>query len=305
MRPTHELLETFERCRRAGIYARDFERYKITPHQMLMSGIREGLTIDRQDFWQAAGEKCFELAVQPGLDSKQFDLHAEVVHLCALSDVLSAALRKDGPWKPVESIEVGDGFTWESDAFLDPSGDCLRRVVCVSSWSDDRSYSLCRSWGSLGTVCLHNLPMKIAVCLIGSHRDGRYHCPWTKAVLHPVNKKLRFRKKADKGTGFKDSWTPIFREDRDEIDTKTWLQSMYNDGVLQDSMFVVDLPVPAKESRKEIIELAARRLDQIESNVTLPDRQLSTCDFPVPCSFRSPCHHGDIPSGKYGFVKIT
>jgi hypothetical protein len=268
-----------------------------------MSGIREGLTIsDREDYWQAAGERCFELAIQPGLDSKQYDLHAEVVHLCALSDILSAALRKNEPWKPVEPIEVVNGTTWESDAFLDPSGEALRRVICVSSWSDDRSYSLCRSWGSLGTVCLHNMPMKIAVCMIGAHREGRYHSHWTKAVLHPVNKKLRFRKKVE--GKFKESWVPIFREDRDEISTQEWLQAMLDDGVLQDSTFVIDLPVPEPRARQEIIDLASRRLDQIYRTKELPSRQLSTCDWPQVCMYRSNCHSGNSPSGRYGFVQI-
>jgi hypothetical protein len=301
---THELLESYEKCQRAGIYDRDWEKYKLTPHKMLMEGIREGLTIDRKDYWQAAGEICFELAVQPGLDSKQFDLHAEVVHLCSLSDILSAALRKNDPWNPVEPIEVGNGIIWESDSFLDGTGDALRRVVCVSSWSDDRHYSMMRSWGSLGTVCLHNMPMKIAVCVLGSHRDGRYHSHWTKAVLHPVNKKLRFRKRTEKGTGFKESWTPVFREDRDEITTQNWLQSMLDDGVLQDSMFVVELPVPESRARQEIIDLASRRLDEIYNTKTLPDKQFSTCDWPTPCMNRCHCHKGDNPSGKYGFVKI-
>ena len=271
---------------------------------MLMSGIREGLVSSRSDYWQAAGERCFELAVQPGLDSKQFDLHAEVVHLCALSDVLSAALRKGEPWKPVEPIEVGNGSLWESDAFLDPSGDSLRRIVCVSSWSDDRSYSLCRSWGSLGSVCLYEMPMKIAVCMIGAHKDGRYHSPWTKGFLHPVSKKLRFRRKNGKGEGFKESWISIFREDRDEIDTKTWLQSMLDDSVLQDSTFVIDLPLPETKARQEIVDLAARRLDQIYSTKDLPMRQLSTCDFPFPCNHRSHCHKNENPSGRYGFVRV-
>lgn len=304
MTPTHELIEHYEHCRREGIFARDWYKYKLTPQQMLAEGIREGLTSPRQDFYQAAGEKCFELAVQPGLDSKQFDLHAEVVHLCAMADVISAALRKEGPWTPVEPIEVGNGFIWESDAYLEASGDALRRVICVSSWSDDRHYSLCRSWGSLGPVCLHNLPMKIAVVLMGSHRDGRYHSHWSKAVLHPVSKKLRFRRKGGKGEGFKESWTPIFREDRDEISTQTWLQSMLDDGVLQDSLILIDLPVPESKARQEIIDLASRRLDQIDRTETLPDRQLSTCDWPTPCIFRSPCHRGDMPSGKYGFIRV-
>ena len=303
-RPTHKLIEHYEHCHREGIFARDWERYKLMPQEMLMSGVREGMTVSRSDFWQAAGEKCFELAVEPGLDSKQHDLHAEVVHLCALSDVLSAAIRKGEPWKPVEPIEVGNGSIWDSDAFLDPSGEALRRIVCVSSWSDDRSYSLCRSWGSLGSVCLYEMPMKIAVCMIGAHREGRYHSHWTKAVLHPVSKKLRFRRKNGKGEGFKDSWTPIFREDRDEISTKTWLQSMLDDGVLQDSTFVIDLPVPEKSARKEIVELAARRLDQIYSTKDLPGKQLSTCDWPTVCSHRSHCHKNEPPSGRYGFVRV-
>lgn len=271
---------------------------------MLMEGIMEGLTIDRKDFFQAAGEKCYELAIEPGLDSKQYDLHSEVVHICALSDILSAALRKGEAWKTVETIEVGNGSMWDSDAFLDPSGDALRRVMCVSSWSDDRSYSLCRSWGSLGTVCLHNLPMRIAVCMIGSHREGRYHSHWTKGNLHPVNKKLRFRKRTEKGTGFKDSWISVSREDRDEISTQVWLQAMLDDGVLQDSTFVVDLPVPELQARQEINDLASRRLDEIYNTKTLPEKQLSTCDWPTVCNCRGFCHSGNNPSGKYGFVKI-
>ena len=272
---------------------------------MLAAGIREGLTSTRNDFFQAAGERCFELAVQPGLDSKQFDLHAEVVHLCSLADILSLALRKDGPWKPVEPIEVGNGSTWESDAYLDGSGAFLRRVICTSSWSEDRHFSVCRSWGSLGPVCLYDLPMKIAVCLIGAHREGRYHSFWTRGYLHPANRKLRFRKRTDSATGFKSSWISIWREDRDEIDTRTWLQGMLDDSVLQDSTVLIDLPVPTKEAKQNILDLAARRLDQIYSTETLPDQQLSTCDFPIPCIFRSPCHSNLQPSSKYGFVPCS
>ncbi len=302
MRTTHELLEHFEHCRREGIYARDWYKAKVSPQQMLAAGMREGLLSSRPDFGQAAGERCFELAVNPGLDSKQHDLHAETVHICSMADLITSAIRKKEPWKPLEAVEVENGSMWESDAYLDPSGSELRRVICVSSWSDDRHYSAVRSWGSLGTVCLHGLPMKIAVVLIGAHRDGRYHSHWSKGLLHPANKKLRFRKKSD--GKFKESWTPIWREDRDEISTGDWLQAMFDDGVLQDSLILVDLPVPESSVRQDIIDLAARRLDQIYSARTLPDRQMSTCDFPVPCKWRTPCHAGAEISGRYGFVQI-
>ena len=146
--------------------------------------------------------------------------------------------------------------------------------------------------------------MKIAVCMIGAHKDGRYHSPWTKGFLHPVSKKLRFRRKNGKGEGFKDSWISIFREDRDEIDTKTWLESMLSDGVLSDVCFPIDLPLPEPKARQEIVDLAARRLDQIYSTKDLPMRQLSTCDFPFPCSHRGHCHKNENPSGRYGFVRV-
>lgn len=302
--PSHELLESYERCNRYGIYAREWRKIKISPQKMLMEGIREGILSDSRDFGQTAGERCFELAVNPGLDSKQYDLHAETVHVCSLADVVTSAIRKDEPWTPVGPIEVGNGSIWESDAYLEQSGDALRRVVCVSSWSDDRHFSLCRSWGSLGTVCLHNLPMKIAVVLVGAHRDGRYHSHWSRGFLHPVNRKLRFRKKSDGNSKFKDSWTQVWREDRDEITTHDWLQSMHTDGVLEDSLILVDLPVPDAAQRQKICDLAARRLDQIENTERLPEQHLSTCDWPVKCDFISPCWREDTPNGRYGFVPV-
>ena len=97
---------------------------------MLMAGIHEGLTVDSNNWGQAAGEKCYELAVQPGLESSQFDIHSEVVHLCAMSDVISTAVRKKEPWKPLGAVEVGYGGRWENDAYLDGTG-AVYGVYCA------------------------------------------------------------------------------------------------------------------------------------------------------------------------------
>lgn len=273
---------------------------------MMRRSIRAGLISTRSDFGECAGEESLALGAEPGLDSKQHNLYDQVIHLGSISDIVCHALRKTGetPWMIPDPVMLGDGPTWHSAAFLAPDGSHLRRVCLVSGWSDDRHFSEARSWFSLGEVCAYNLPMKQAVVVLGAHRDGKRHGHWSKAVLHPVNKKLRFRKRTEISSGFKDSWVPIFREDRDEILTSTWLQSMLDDGVLQDSLFTVDIPVPNKEARQRILDLTSRKLERVLKMKALPEQNLSTCDFPVPCSFRSNCHKNEEPSGRFGFVRI-
>ena len=303
MSTTAELLEIYESCHRAGIYFRDHRKYKLTVHEILMQGIREGLRSDRKDYGQRSGEHVFELAVKPGFTSDQHDLHAQAIHLCSLSDIIATAVRRKEPWKPAPPVELGEGLQWESDAFLEPSGDCLRRILCVSSWNNDRHYATCRGWGTLGSMCAYGLPMKIAVVVLGSQRDGRYHSPWTKGLMHPVSKQLRFRKKSE--GKFKDTWKQVLREDRAEISTTEWLDGMLNDGVLQDSLLLIEVPLPSAEIQKQIRELAIRNLEEIYETEELPRQQLSTCFWPHKCQFLSPCHKGETPSSRFGFVRIN
>lgn len=303
MEPTSDLLDFFELCHRAGVYYRDYRKAKVTVHQMLMKGIFEGLVTDRPDYGQAAGEKCFDIAVKPGFQSDQHDLHAEAVHVCSLADAITTSLRHKAAWRPAPPVELGTGHLWESDAFLDPSGTCLRRVITVSQWSEERHYAACRGWGTLGTMCAYGLPVKLCVVQIGQHREGRFYSPWTRGFLHPVSRQLRFRKKGG-GEGFKSSWSQVWREDRAEISTREWLQAMLDDGVLEDSVTIVEVPLPGAEAQKTIRELAIRRLDEIYDAEALPDQQLSTCFWPRRCPFLSPCHKGETPNGRYGFVKI-
>jgi len=79
---------------------------------------------------------------------------------------------------------------------------------------------------------------------------------------------------------------------------------MYSDGVLQDVCFNVEIPVPEKAARQMIIDLAARKLDEIYEANILPDPNLSTCFWPTPCIHKTHCHTGAVPSGKYGFVRV-
>lgn len=301
-----DLIKAYEHCNRDGYWARDFEHYKIDGTEMLQRALRTGLTSDRKDFGEHAGESCYGMGVEPGLQTKQLDIHSEVCHLACLSDVLCTAIRKpqESPWLIPDPIALPNGPTWHPSVYMDPTGTYLRRIALVSSWNDDRHFYECRAWNSLGEICAFGMPMQLVICVIGSNRSGRRHSYWSHGLRHPVSRKLRFRKRTDKSIPFKDSWTECWREDYDEISTKEWLQAMHEDGVLADSCFVVDIPVPDQPARDKIVELASKRLEQIYKLKTLPPQQLSTCDWPAPCQFRSNCHKDEQPSGRYGFVPV-
>jgi hypothetical protein len=299
---TADILDGYERCARIPFWGRDWEKGRLSPQDMLDIGVRAGLTCPiGDDPGMTAGEELYSLGATREIESKQHDLHAQVVHLSSIADLVTTAIRKptDEPWRIPEPLD-----RWKSECFLSPDGMHLRKVVFVTSWSSDRHYSLCRSWSALGEVCHHNFPMQLIVVMLGKHLNGRFHSYWSHGLTHPVNKKLRFRKKQNIGDGFKDSWREIFREDHDEIDTKTWLNAMISDDVIRDVLFKIDIPVPEKLARQQIVDLANRKLDRIAKLKVLPDPNLSTCDWPSPCSHRRHCHANEEPSGRYGFVPV-
>ena len=208
-------------------------------------GLRPG-----EDFHQAAGEECYQLGAQRGIDSKQMDVHSQVVHTSALADIITYTLRKQGtgPWDVPDVVRIGDGPHWVSGAFLDPTGSFLRRVVLVTAWSDDRHYHEARSYHTLGEVCVYGLPMQEAVIVLDQHRDGKRHGPLSKGPLQPGQITEAAVPEAEQGglEGFKDSWLPVWRRsDRDEISTGDWLQAMHEDAILAETCFSVTVvPVP-------------------------------------------------------------
>jgi hypothetical protein len=300
------ILTAFERCPCAAYFARSWKLRKYDEIGMIQHSLRAGFTTTCEDHGQEAGDACYELGKEPGLDTEHFDVHGQVVHLATLSDILATAIRKKGekPWLFPEPIELTSGI-WNSGAYLSPDGLHLRRVALVSGWSDDRHYSEARSWRTLGEICMYGLPMQQVVCVIGQSRSGKRHSWWTHGLRHPLNKKLRFRKKNQLDQPFKTTWREVWREEYDDITTQEWLAAMIEDDVLKDACFRVDVPVPEKVSRQRIIDLAQRKLEAVMTMREKPDQNLSTCDWPVVCSFRSPCHSGNQPSVKYGFVKVS
>jgi hypothetical protein len=307
MKPTAEILTDFERCTRIPVWSRNWEKGNIKPEKILESGIRSALLDSKEpDPGVYAGECMVEISSRRTIDTDVHDVYSQAIHYAALGDVIVSAIRKptDEAWKLPDPITLRGGQEWHSGAFLDPSETHLRRVALVSGWNNDRHYAECRSWSALGEICAYGLPMQLIVCVLGQSKNGRRHSYWSHGLTHPVNKKLRFRKKENISSGFKDTWREIWREDHDEIDTKTWLQAMLDDGVLRDVLIRVDIPCPEKLERQRVSDLASRKLERLDKIKTLPDQSLSVCDWPVPCPHRRHCHANEEPSGRYGFVPV-
>jgi hypothetical protein len=303
---TDFLLSQIETCERAAYWSLDWEKNRITPNQLLLEGIKSGVLSTRADFGECGGERVVEIASVKELTTDYPQVYDQVIHTASLADVLCHALRKaqEAPWTMPEPTTLPGGHEWVSSTFLAPGGQSLRRVVIVSNWSKDKHYSFCRDWSTIGNVCAYELPMQLAVCVLGQVREGKRYGYFSRGYRHPVNRGLRFRKRTDAGTGFKSSWQQIFREDFDEIKTVDWLQAMHADGVLADSAFSVTVDVPSKEARKHVLDLASRKLDKLLNMKTVPDEQYTGCSWPVRCPYISPCHKGDEPSGRYGFVPV-
>ena len=300
---TAELIQTYEQCDRKSFLSLSWEKNKMPASRILDLGIREGLTYSgSEDHGEEAGSLIYEIGATRGVDSSQYDQHAEIVHLSSLADIISVAARKKGdkPWITPDPVE-----DWQPSCFISPDGQYLRRIVAVPNWSDERHDSICRSWATLGPVAFYGLPMQIAVAITGNRRDGRYHSFWSHALQHPQNKKLRFRKKNAIETGFKSSWLECWRPDHDEITTQEWINGMCEDDVLRDVFFKVDMPRMEEVSRQRVIDVAKRKIERIRSIKTLPDEIYSGCSFPIRCQFLGCCNRGEAPNKRLGFIPVA
>lgn len=304
---TADLLTHYETCDRKGVWSKDWRRRRLDATQMLREAIRAGVTEKaREDFGALAGETIMELGADPGMEiPSSRHVYDSVIHHAALADALTSAVRRpQAPAWALPSKTVVSGLQWAPSAFLDPSGTRLRRVVLASSWNDARHYSEIQSWYGMGEVVAYGLPMTMAVLVLGQSRDGRRASPWTKGFLHPMNHKLRFRKRSKVTSEiFSDKWEQVWREDRGEISTRDWLEAMLEDDVLRDVCFTVDVPQPAAPLARRIQDIASRKLERLTKLTELPEPSMSVCER---CPFKGCCWSEPeyLPSEKSGFVRV-
>jgi len=253
---------------------------------MLHEAVRRALTEPHHDPGTNAGEHYVTLASERGLElADSVNVYRCAMNHAAIADIVVTAMKPAKQWMTLGPIGQWNSSCLAHDGYL-------RRFLAVSHWNEDRFIFERSSWNTLGEVCHYRLPMQLIVANIGHMSGGRRTGYFSKALLHPQKSHLRFRRKS-RGTieGFKETWSPIYREDNDQIDRETWLEAMLQDDVLQESLFVVNIPVPEESRRLRVVDLATAQLERLQALHSLPPKQLSTCfDVISPCPFRVCCH---------------
>lgn len=290
---TASILTATELCRRRGVWTRQgYELEAMLPIEMLRYAVEIGLTTEEEtDYGELAEEETIYAGANRGMTTNVASVYETVKHHACLANIITSYLRKPGePSWDLPSPVSTDNLTWESEAFLDESGGHLRRIIFASYWSDDRNLAEYRSWRSIGEVCAYGIPMQEIVILLGRNQNGKRHSAWTKGLLHPQSKQLRFRKRTSKQTtSFNANWKEVWREHRDEIDREAWLKAMESDDMLRELVFSVEVKLPSEPIRQKILDMAKRKIEELESIKALPEAQLSTCDEPEPCPFQGCC----------------
>jgi hypothetical protein len=287
-----DTLTSFELCQRKAYWSERWERHKLLPVEMLRMGVLAGLTVtERTDYGEFAGEEVVTLAAERGMDidRDKHNVYRAVMNHAGIADIVTTAIRKEG--QPAWTTEKSRDNNWVRSCLIDPGGTYLRRFVPAGSWNQERQEHEIRSWYGLGEVCMAKLPMQMVVAQLGTMNGGRRHGHWSKALLHPQGSSLRFKLRSRKTVdGFKETWVPIWREEHDDIDRQKWLAAMHEDRVLEEVLFVVDIPLPGELEAQRIRDMANRKLEAIAKLTALPEKQLSTCDGPLaPCPFRGCC----------------
>lgn len=299
------LLTDSETCPRKAHYSQNWQAKRLISSRMTHESVLHGLTTTEGDPGEAAGGYLMGLAEDRGLDTTLHEAFPTIVHHAALADVLVTALRQPGEQAWATPISTPN---WLSSCLMSPDGRYLRRVIGVSHWTDEREESEKRSWYTMGEIAAYELPMQLAVLVIGQQKNGKRHSPWTKGFLHPKNHQLRFRRKQRvKSETFSEGWDSVLREDHAEIERETWLNAMLKDDVLPEVCFSINIPVPSSPILQSIREMVERKSERIAATKELPERNLSSCDWPVPCAFKRACWGATErePSEKNGFVRIS
>ena len=290
MKISANLISDLEGCQRRGYYSRDFLPRRLHPTELTRQALYSALC-QPEDPGKAAGDGVMALCAELGLDLKQTGhLYDIGLHHACLADLIAtwARNRISAPLGVAVDDPIGN-HVWESSCLCAASAGRLVRIVLVDHFSDERTLSESRSWYTLGEVAVYDVPMDVYLVSLGASRGGKRHSAWSKALLHPRNRKVRFKKQANRIEGFKESWIPIWREEHAEISRETWLQAMELDGVLQDltTSFTIERLTPFR--RMEALDTIQRKADQITALKELPDPSYSACSWPRPCPFTSVC----------------
>jgi hypothetical protein len=287
----------FESCPRRYVWTRSYVCFRISPifalYQALDAGLRGSGEAD-------AKNKLIALAGNPGLDITGPDVYDVAIHLAHLAGIVTAYLRGgDGAWTLVPPSS--SPFLWEPAVYECPDGR-IRRVVLVDRWGDDRKFEEARSWRSVGEICVTGREMLLNAVVIGSTHNKRRSSHWTRALTHPRNKGIRFKKRTGSAE-FAGSWEMIQRESWPGT-TEDWLGQMQEDGCFEDLVHSLRIAVPTR--RKEFLADMARMEKEMAALPEDPAMRRAGCFGFSPCVFGEVCHSRELVTPTaVGYLKYS
>ena len=204
-----ELLSDLEACQRRGYYSRDWLPRRLHPTEITRQALYRSLCAPEGDIGEVAGSAAMELCATVGLDLKETGhLYDIGLHHAAIADLVATWARKrigSILGVPVDQ-KVGSP---RLGMFLPRSG---------GNW--DAWYALCWSITSATSVPSPNpvlvhdgrggcvrLPDGRLSRLARGIRGGKRHSAWSKGLLHPRNRQVRFK---NRRTRLRDSKKPGF-----------------------------------------------------------------------------------------------
>jgi hypothetical protein len=290
-------LQVYELCPRRFVWTSSFVAFRISPLAALYQAIHEGLVGNGE---ADAKTKLISLASMPGLDINGPDVYDVATHYAFLAGVIVTYLRgRDDAWKLVKP--TSKPFPWEPSVYESPDGR-IRRIVLVDRWSEDRKVEEARSWRSIGEICVAGREMLLNALVIGSTHNKRRTSHWTRALTHPRNKGIRFKKRSG-GPEFAGSWEPVARESWTGT-TEDWLGAMQTDDCFEEAVHSLRISIPPR--RQEFLDDMARMHKEMAGLEEDPPMRRSGCFGFSPCVFSDLCHGRDreTPATR-GFLKYS
>ena len=289
-----ETLVTLDSCQLRCFYDQRYVPKSITPLRMLYAALEAGLIDSEPE--QAAKDACMRLASTRELQVEHLNAFMTIRHIGYLAGIIAVALQdKLGILHRVASTP-----DWESGLFETRNG-IRHRIELVSYLDDDRLRAAAHSWRVIGELAALEAPLTLTAVVIGAQRGGRRHSEWSKGLLHPVNKVLRFAPRNQKKAGFNDAWTKVWREQQSEIATEDWLTAMKADDVLDSLIISREIPyrednriATAKRDMRRAVEAIAGVSESSPMSRGACD-DWGGCPFALCCWNPTPVSPGELP----------
>lgn len=302
-------LSRFQRCERLSVFEAQWMPLRWRPRALFDVVLRKAaLSLSsgtpKEKVTAEAVAAFLEVCASPGLDV-QGDTYT-LAHCWAsvIKTVVEAISRLTLlTVTPGPGVVLAPNLEWRCAAFADESG-VLHRWVSADKLDSDTLARELHSWYVWGDGCASQMPMVLHVVEVGRMRNGRQHTPWCRAFSHPVMMGMhRFQQVT--GAKLQGNWKPVWFQDSDRNEAKTWVDLMESDNVKLLHHLDVRQPSVAhcEEFRKDMLQVA-HRMSLAPKDPFEIVMNRTACDLPWPCDFQSACYsHGKVDMEGMGMFR--